>query len=138
MDEKLSFIDNLIIEFQSANSYLISPRINQTQNPNRINHLKSKEESLACRRHSSSCILIREDIELNTEDVVGRVAVVGQVEETQVLSGASSVDSGGGRKEEDEALAGEDNVFGNSHGQDEGSGERENRGATQIPCCQLF
>ncbi|KAJ4905168.1 Uncharacterized protein Rs2_19119 [Raphanus sativus] len=109
----------------------------QNSKPNRINHLKSKEESLACRRYSSSCILIREDIELNTEDVVGRVAVVGQVEETQVLSGASSVDSGGGREEEDEAVAREDGVFGRSYG-DEGSGERENRGAVPIPCCQLF
>lgn len=69
-------------------------------------------------------LLVREDIELNAEDVVGRVAVVGQVEETQVLSGASSVDSRGGREEEDEAVAGEDGVLGRSHGEDEGSGER--------------
>lgn len=78
-------------------------------------------------------LLVSEDVELDAEDVVGRVAVVGQVEETQVLSGAGAVDSGGGREEEDEAVAGEDGVLGRSHGEDEGGGEREDGG-----CCWVF
>lgn len=79
-------------------------------------------------------LLVSEDVELDAEDVVGRVAVVGQVEETQVLSGACSVDSGGRREEEDEAVAGEDGVLGWSHGEDEGGGEREDGGGCWVFC----
>lgn len=63
--------------------------------------------------------LIREDVELDSEDVVVRVAVVGQIEETQVLSGAGSVDPGGRCEEEDDPVARE-RVFERSHGEDEG------------------
>lgn len=72
-------------------------------------------------------LLVLEDVELNAEGVVVGFAVVGAVEEAEVLGGAGAGDAGGGDEDEDEAVAGEGVLVG-SHGEDEGGGEGKDVG----------
>lgn len=63
-------------------------------------------------------LLVGEDVELDCEDPVARVAVVGQVEEAEVLSRLGGGGVGGREEDEGEAVAGE-SVFVGGHGEDE-------------------
>lgn len=78
-------------------------------------------------------LLVLEDVELDAEGVVVGFAVVGAVEEAEVLRGASAGDAGGGDEDEDEAVAGE-GVFVRSHGEDEGGGEGKDVGGVVSFC----
>lgn len=63
-------------------------------------------------------LLVGEDVELDSEDAVGRVAVVGQVEEAEVLGGLGGGCVGGREEDEGEAVSGE-SVSVRGHGEDE-------------------
>lgn len=54
--------------------------------------------------------------------MVGVIAVIGFIEEAQVLAGAGTGEATGGGHDEDDAVTGEGGVLGD-YGEDEGGGE---------------
>ena len=71
--------------------------------------------------------LIFKHIKLDSENMIGRISVIGEIEQPQMLSRTYSVDAGSGCEQEGKPMAGEA-VFVRRDGKNEGEREGEKVG----------